>query len=244
MRLSRLYTDQALSVGESCALADKPSHYVSHVLRLKPQQHIIVFNGQSEHDYLAQLIKTGKKVQFEIIDKISTSMESNFGLHIYQAISKSDHLDFTLQKCTELGVKQFILFNSGRTQHPIKQLQLRKKMMHWQAVAQSACEQCGRSITPSIHFYSDLSTAMQHKAQKNRLLLDFDGEDIRPKLTSGSTQIDVLLGPEGGLNNQEIQLLLNQSQFKAISLGPRTLRTETAAIVACSIIQCLVGDLN
>lgn len=243
MRKTRIFTDQALSIGESCTLSSKASHYLSHVLRLKTSNDVIVFNGKTEHDYLAKLIKVGKKVDIEVFDKLKTRMESPIAINLFQAISKNDHLDLTLQKCTELGIKSFILFNSNRTQNPIKPSQLSKKLLHWQGIVQSACEQCGRSIVPTIHFYPSLSALQQHEAQNTRIILDFMGQDVRKALAPEASNIDILLGAEGGFNKDELTVAVS-NQFKTVRLGPRVLRTETAAIAAVSLIQFLVGDLN
>lgn len=245
MRTSRLFTSQSLSINERIFLDDKKSHYVTHVLRLKPQHLITLFNGLEECDYSANIEKTGKKVELTIKEKVSTHVESPLNTTIFQALSKNDHIDLMIQKCTELGVNSIVIFNSERTQIPLKNNKLDKKLAHWQQIAYSACEQCGRSITPAITFYTQLDTALKSvTSAKKRLILDFNGEPIQKLLKpQKENQIDLLIGAEGGLSDSEINLA-KQHDFSGIRLGPRVLRTETASISALSIIQMLSGDLN
>jgi len=244
MRISRLFTQQELKPGTSTTLDSKQSHYLTHVLRVKPSQSIILFNGLSQHDYISRVITTGKSVEVDIIEHIKTHLESPLDITITQALSKNEHMDIMLQKCTELGVKSFIIFNSERTQQPIKSNKLDKKLAHWQRTIQSACEQCGRSMTPSITFFSNIYTAVPHSTSELRIMLDFDGTALQQHLAANDkSPINILLGAEGGLSNAEIGLAESVNFVKA-RLGLRVLRTETAAITATSLIQMLKGDLG
>lgn len=244
MRISRLFTEQSLTINDYVSLNDKQSHYLTHVLRLKAQQSIILFNGYSEFDYLAQITKVGKKNELLVKESYTTNNESPIEISIFQALSKNEHMDFMVQKCTELGVNSIIIFNSQRTQTPLKNNKIEKKISHWKRIAQSACEQCGRSIVPSIMFVSKFDTALMHQSAQQRLMLDFEGIAINNVLNNSKYQsIDLLLGAEGGLTTVEIELA-QQQNFKKTRLGPRVLRTETAAISAVSLIQMLLGDLN
>lgn len=244
MRLSRLFTEQSIKVNESITLNDKQSHYLSHVLRLKAEQNVIIFNGLSEMDYSAKIIKTGKRVELRIEESYVTNNESPISITIFQALSKNEHIDLMIQKCTELGVNSIIIFNSRRTQIPLKNSKVDKKHIHWHRIAQNACEQCGRSIVPNIQFIPHFDSALTHQKSINRIMLDFEGIAINKALeTNQKNSIDLLLGAEGGLTMDEIYLA-QQHDFKKVRLGPRVLRTETAAISAVSLIQMLQGDLN
>ncbi len=244
MRLTRLFTDQPLLVNTTITLEPNKSHYITHVLRLKKGQDIILFNGLNEYDHLSQIINMGKTVEISIQKAEPTHKESTLNTTIYQALSKNEHLDFMIQKSTELGVNRIIIFNSERTQIPLKTNKLEKKQQHWKRIAQSACEQSGRSIAPCIEFYPKFSDVLTLKSNKNRIMLDFNGVPITDIVRhNDSTSIDILIGAEGGLSNSEIQMA-EQAQFNKVRLGTRILRTETAAITALSLIQMIAGDLN
>ena len=244
MRVSRLFTDQPLNINDSVFLDEKQSHYIRHVLRLKSQQPIILFNGYEELDYHACILKIGKKVELQIENRVITQKEPPIKITLFQALSKNEHCDLTIQKCTELGVSSIIIFNSQRTQIPLKSSKIEKKLMHWKRIAQSACEQSGRSIVPTIEFISRFDSTLEHPASSQRIMLDFEGLSIKQELEQLEIDsIDLLLGPEGGLTTEEITLA-HQHKFNKVRLGPRVLRTETAAITAVSLIQMLAGDLN
>lgn len=243
MRISRLFTAQTLEQGLSIVLDKASSHYLSRVLRLKTGQTVTLFNGLSPHDYLAEIIQIDKAVTLNVISCQQNAKEPELHIAVYQALSKNEHMDIMLQKCTELGVSEFHIFNSERTQIPLKSSKLDKKYLHWSKVIQSACEQCGRSLLPKVHFHSKFTDLQQLKASPVRLMLDFEGESLSHMLNAKQPSIDIILGAEGGLTKTEIKHCMDMG-FKAARLGPRVLRTETAAISAVSLVQMLAGDLN
>ena len=246
MRLSRLFIRQSLSVGSQVQLDVAASHYVRNVLRLKAGVSIALFNGDILSDFEAELSFEGKQTFATIQKQTSGNKESPLASEIIQGLSRSDHLDWMIQKTTELGVMTLSIFNAQHTQIPIKPAQLEKKLIHWQGIAIKACEQSGRFIPPQILFYKNLNQALA--AQTNRetkWLLDFEGERIQSLLqqpTHSNSTLSIMIGPEGGLSSQEIVLAKN-SGFISARLGPRVLRTETAAMTALAIAQSLWGDL-
>jgi 16S rRNA (uracil1498-N3)-methyltransferase len=125
----------------------------------------------------------------------------------------------------------------------LKPAQLEKKIAHWRGVVISACEQCGRAILPEIRFHTSLELAIAASTVEFKLLLDLDGVPLASALQPPRAAVSMLLGPEGGLNESEIQLAVNAG-FESIRLGPRVLRTETAATTALAIIQSSLGDLK
>ena len=242
MRISRVFLADPLVVGETVDLDKSRSHYLTHVLRLVSGAELILFNGQDGLDYNARLTGKGKQLQADILDAKPVATESTLSSHIIQGLGRSDHMDIMIQKTTELGVNRITLFNAARTQSRLKPSQLEKKRQHWKAVAISACEQCGRSRIPAIEFHPGLDQAIQADLAEQKYLLEFNATPFASQLTKKRGSVSVLLGPEGGLNPQEIEIAVSQSYEKA-SLGPRTLRTETAAISAMVLIQAKVGDL-
>lgn len=246
MRLSRFYVEESLAIDSSIELAVATSHYIRNVLRLKSGASIALFNGNDAFDYQATLSLKGKQTFADITGREASRPESKLDSTIVQAVSRNEHLDLTLQKCTELGVSRFYIFNAVRSQIPVKAAQLQKKQQHWQAIVVKACEQSGRACIPAISFFNNLQSAIQAKAcRQNQFILDFDGQSLSDSLGGAQTkdQVSILIGPEGGLCETEISLA-KQQDYSAVRLGPRVLRTETAAMSSLAIVQSLWGDLD
>ena len=243
MRIPRVHVENELAVGADIALAPAQTHYLKHVLRLKPGAALLLFNGTEARDYRALLVADGKKLGAHIEAAITVNTESPLSCEIIQGLGRGDHMDWMIQKTTELGVSRIRLFNAERTQSPLKQKQLEKKQQHWRGIAISACEQCGRALLPEIIFHADLDEAIASTLAGERLLLEFEGQPLHSFLRSPRRSVGILLGPEGGLNPAEIETA-RQAGFSAASLGPRVLRTETAATSAVAIVQSMLGDLG
>ncbi len=244
MRLSRFYTDTELEIGNSIDLPVATSHYISHVLRLKNSQEIILFNGQQAFDYSSTIEISKKKVSATPISRKINNVESPIKTIILQAIGKPEHIDFIIQKATELGISEIHLFNSQRTQTHLKGSRLEKKLTHWKGIIISACEQCGRSHLPNLHFQTSFENSLAPAVESNKLILDFDGSSMS-ELTSQlnpDLTFSMLIGPEGGLTEAEIGLA-GKVGFLPCILGPRTLRMETAALSIINIIQHQFGDM-
>lgn len=245
MRSSRIYQDQSLAVGSNITLDVAASHYVRHVLRLKSGASCLLFNADESCDYLSRLTFEGKQTVASIESRLQSACESSLDSEIIQGLSRSDHIDFSIQKCTELGVRRISIFNARYSQIPLKQAQQEKRLAHWRAIAIKACEQCGRHKPPRIEFYRQLEIALGDPAErKNKLLLDFKGPPLPELVSKHKTQkqVSLLIGPEGGLSDQEIELA-NQQGFISTRIGPRVLRTETAAMTSLVIVQSIWGDL-
>jgi 16S rRNA (uracil1498-N3)-methyltransferase len=243
MRIPRVHVETELTAGAEIALADTQTHYLKHVLRLKPGAALLLFNGSEAVDYQAELSADGKKLTARIGAAVPVHTESPLESEIIQGLGRGDHMDWMIQKTTELGVNRIRLFNAARTQSPLKAGQREKKLQHWRSVAISACEQSGRALLPEILFYTDLGQAIAATAVDCRLLLDFAGASLNARLATPQQSVSILLGPEGGLNPAEIEQA-RQAEFMAANLGPRVLRTETAAASAIAIVQALAGDLG
>jgi len=243
MRITRVHVEDELEVGADIALAQAQSHYLKHVLRLKPGAALLLFNGRQAFDYQALLIANGKKLTARIESSTAVATESDLACEVIQGLGRADHIDWMIQKTTELGVSTISIFNAERTQSPMKPAQLQKKMNHWRSVAISACEQSGRALLPTITFHTGLTQALAASTAECRLLLDFDGVSLASALDHSRSPVSILLGPEGGLNPGEIDLA-KSTGFTPVSLGPRVLRTETAATSALAVVQSLLGDMG
>ena len=242
MRISRVHVDARLVVGEEISLDKSQGHYLKHVLRLKSGAALLLFNGREAVDYKATLVFDGKNVNARIDQAIPLYTESRLDSEIIQGLGRADHVDWMIQKTTELGVSKISLFNAERTQSSLKPAQLEKKLAHWRGVTISACEQSGRALVPEISFYNHLQQALAASTIEFKLLLDFDGDSLASSLPTACPAVSVLLGPEGGLSQAEIELA-RDAGCKPIKIGPRVLRTETAATAALAIVQATLGDL-
>ena len=245
MRISRVHVDTELSVGTEIVLPEAQTHYLKHVLRLKPGAALLLFDGKQPFDFHALLTANGKKLGAFIESVTAIETESSLPVELIQGLGRADHMDWMIQKTTELGVTRITLFNAERTQTPLKPAQQEKKMQHWRSVAISACEQSGRAILPDITFLRNLEQTIAASTAGCKLLLDVSGDPLASVLQQrqATTALAILLGPEGGLNPAEIELA-RKSDFAAVNLGPRVLRTETAAVSALAIAQSLLGDLR
>ena len=239
MRISRIYIQQPLAIDRTVSLEDNAIHYLKNVLRLKAGATVFLFNGEEDHDYLGEIVVEGKSVSVILSETVERPPMPAMTTSIVQGVSRPDHLDWMIQKTTELGVNSIQLFNSRYTQTPLKPAQQEKKLRHWQAIAISACEQCGRTRIPSVHFHANGINCLQSINAEQKILLDF----AAPAFTTSGTppaSLAILLGPEGGLESSEIEFAKNQG-FTGVSLGPRVLRTETAAVTALAIAQSAWG---
>ncbi len=243
MRIARLHIASELAEGTQISLGRSQSHYLKHVLRLQPGAALLLFNGQQAVDYQATLVIEGKQLKALVSAAIPLHNESALECEIIQGLARGDHIDWMIQKTTELGVNRISIFNAERTQSPLKPEQLQKKLEHWHGVAISACEQSGRAIVPVLEFHTDLEQAIAACSGNTRLLLDFDGDPLASITHPPRSAISMLLGPEGGLNPAEITFA-RAAGFLPARLGPRVLRTETAATAALAIVQSSFGDLS
>jgi len=242
MRIPRIHTDHGLAEGETIALGDAQSHYLKNVLRLKPGAALRLFDGRAAVDHAARLDFDGKTALAAVEGPVPAAAESPLSSQVMQALAKPEHVDWMLQKTTELGVHRVLLFNAARTQTPLKGSRLERKLAHWRGVAISACEQCGRARLPLIEFQPDLRAALAATIPGHRILLDAGGAPLPSLLRAPASSVAILLGPEGGLAADEIQLA-REAGFASASLGPRVLRTETAAVAALAIAQATIGDM-
>jgi 16S rRNA (uracil1498-N3)-methyltransferase len=240
VRTNRFYEASELPVGEEVALSKEVANHISRVLRLKDGAEITLFNGDGAN-YLATVTVVGKSVTAAIIDKTAANNESPLNIHLGQAISRGERMDFTLQKSVELGVLNITPLISERVQFRYDEKRLKKKMNHWQKIIESACEQSGRTVVPCLNSPMSLPDWLQ--ADESPGLLFVPGATTGLMDLPSQANIRLLVGPEGGLSDAEVALSLNTKLFTAVNLGPRILRTETAALAAISILQAQFGDM-
>lgn len=242
MRIHRVHTTQALEPGEEITLKGGPAHYLGRVLRVTPGQAIVLFNGDG-WDYACEIQRAAKnELALEVCSRLPAKPESPLDITVVQAISRGERMDQTLQKCTELGASAFLPVSSERVEVRLSGEKLAKRQQHWQGVVISACEQSGRAVVPEVSATARLAEWAARPAAGTRLFLAPRAEESLAGIEI-ETPIELAIGPEGGFSDAE-HLMLESAGIKPVSLGPRVLRTETAAPAAVAIMQALMGDLS
>ncbi|MRI31550.1 16S rRNA (uracil(1498)-N(3))-methyltransferase [Endozoicomonas sp. OPT23] len=241
MRNPRIYTPQPLAVNQVVELTDSAANHVGKVLRMNPEEPLVLFNGE-DSSFQGKITEVSKKTVSVVLEsEIESATSSPLKIHLGQTLSRGERMDYAIQKATEMGVTEITPLFSERCEVKLKADRLEKRLNHWQQVAISACEQCGLNRVPVIHppksvsdwakeQQSELKFVLHHRTEKK--LEGFD----QPK------SVSLMIGPEGGLTADEIVMAEGQG-FNALALGPRVLRTETAPITAVTLMQYLWGDI-
>jgi len=241
MRVSRLYLDTPLVTDQTIMISGEPLNYLANVLRLKTGAKLSVFNGQGG-EYQATINELSKReAQLTIGDFQSNDSESPLAITLVQGVSRGERMDFTLQKATELGVQRIIPLFTERCTVNLKGERLEKRIKHWQGTIRSACEQSGRNTLPQLETTQTLNTFLEQEHDPCRILLDPESTQTLNSISPTDDAITILIGPEGGFSDKERQQAYNKG-YQGIQLGPRILRTETAALATISSIQTLWGD--
>lgn len=240
MAFPRIYTAQTFLVGHTIDLEDQASQHLLKALRMAVGERVRLFNGDG-HVYLAELSAASKKVAtLTVLEQGEPEPPLALPIHLGQVISKGDRMDFTIQKATELGVDRITPLWSDRCEVRLKGERLDKKVQHWQKIAISACEQSGRNRIPIIETPQTLEHWVQSVQAQLKMVLHPHNQQPLSDVAKPE-QVAMLVGPEGGFTDREVELAQQQG-FKGLLLGPRILRTETAALAAMSIFQHLWGD--
>lgn len=242
MHIPRIHIPSQLESGQTISLEKAAASHISRVLRMKEGDALIVFNGGGG-EYKASITSSERHdVTVHIEQFTDKECESPIRISLAQGISRGERMDYTIQKAVELGVYEIIPVFTQRGVVQLKGDRLLKKERHWQAVAISACEQCGRNTIPFVHPPITLKNWLaKNNIHPTALMLDpLSAQNIR-QACSGDTPITLLAGPEGGLSEEEVELA-SDAGFTGIQLGPRVLRTETAALAAIAALQTLHGD--
>lgn len=243
MRITRIYHPAPLNSGATVELGDGAANHVARVLRLPVGAPLVLFNGEGgEFDATVDVVEK-RRVVVNVGRFHDTEREPPLMLWLAQGISRGERMDYTIQKAVELGVSRIIpLF----TEHCGVQLhgeRLEKRVQHWQGGVVSACEQCGRNRIPRVDTPLTLTEWLAMPGDGLRLVLAPDAEHSLVQLPRPTGPVTLLIGPEGGLSDHEIDLA-KQSGYLGLRLGPRILRTETAALAALAALLSTWGDFH
>jgi 16S rRNA (uracil1498-N3)-methyltransferase len=244
MRLTRVHVSGPLAAGSRQTIEGDAANHIARVLRLEPGDPLTVFDGRGD-EYAARIeaIRKGAVI-VEVQERSASERESPLSLTLAQGVSRGERMDWVVQKATELGVTRIIPVLTERTVVNLDARQAERRLQHWQGIAVAACEQCGRAripdIAPPVALQAFLGRSTCERAA--RLLLSPAGTLRVDDLSPPEHGLLVLIGPEGGLAEAEQRAAL-AAGFQAVRLGPRVLRTETAAVAALTLLQHKFGDL-
>ena len=245
MASTRLFVSDNLKSGADLRLDADRARYLGKVLRLGAGDEISVFNGE-DGEFFATITLLGKhEARLTLAEALPNTTESRLKTHLVQGISRGERMDFVVQKATELGVKRITPVLTAYGVVKLDAKRAAKRRDHWQAVAENACEQSGRIRPPLIDDVVALNSwfGARPKAADLDLVLTPGASQSLAGIAAPQTKVCLLVGPEGGLSPSETDDA-DVAGFRAVSLGPRILRTETAAVAALAVAQARWGDLE
>jgi 16S rRNA (uracil1498-N3)-methyltransferase len=241
----RMYFPGELEPGRCCTLPPAQAHHALRVLRLKMGESVILFNGDGA-EYAAVVVAASRdRFALDVTGSEVMDREAPFAVTLAQAVSSGERMDYTIQKTVELGVAAIQPLEARHNVVRLSAERAERRVAHWQAVAIAACEQCGRNLVPRVLPLIPLDEFLAGRTVRQ------DGERrvlLSPRSARGLRELDrpvggivMLAGPEGGFSPEEERAAV-QSGFLSVRLGPRVLRTETAAVAALAAMQALWGD--
>jgi 16S rRNA (uracil1498-N3)-methyltransferase len=253
VRLTRVFVEGELQSGSIVELPRETGAHLAKVLRARSGDEVVLFNGDGREFTGAVEKVQGSRVSASIGAARNIDRESPFQLTLVQCVPRGDRMDFIVQKATELGVVRIIPVLSRRSVVRLDENQAASKQAHWRGVAVSACEQCGRNRLPSVAAPQPLLNylgALGHATadESLRLVLEPEPEQGTARSTDVASlqavsRAEIAIGPEGGFAPEELEAF-DLSAFSRLGLGPRVLRTETAAIAAIVVLQARFGDMS
>lgn len=240
--IPRFYCTDPLTPGDSVGLPETAAHHAAHVLRLKPGDACFLFNGDGA-EYSAVIERIGKnETVAAVTGRQDVSRESPLAVTLAQALCAGDKMDLVVRKAVELGASRIVPVWSARSVVRLQGGRAAARVRHWQAVAIAACEQCGRNRIPEVTSLTPLDDWLEQPPPAPvRWMLSPQGGQPFSELDRPSGEVVLLVGPEAGFSEPE-QQAARAAGYRAIRLGPRVLRTETAALAALAALQGRWGD--
>ena len=249
MRTSRVFLSQKIQPCSRVDLEPDRAHYVARVLRQKPGAQLILFDGYGGEFFGTITETSGKSVSVTVGERQSVERESPCSVELVLGLSKGDRMDVAIQKAVELGVGTITPVTTDRSIVRLDGSRGAKRTEHWREVVRSACEQCGRNRSPTVHEPTSLKrwldTRPAPRPDNVELMLNPTAtqsfSDLQP--SAPLKRLTLVVGPEGGFTQEE-EAYAEQNGVLCVRFGPRILRAETAAIAALTAVQMLWGDLN
>jgi 16S rRNA (uracil1498-N3)-methyltransferase len=239
----RFYVDAALRAGSSCELPEDTAHHAVHVLRIRSGEEVTLFNGRGG-EYPARISSINRlKIGADVLEHRAVERESPLRVVLVQGVSSGERMEFTIRKAVELGVAEIQpVLAAGSVARP-KGERAAARQGHWQKIAISACEQCGRNRIPVVQPLvnaADYRPALEDDCVKI-LLSPVSELSLSKFVGKGKKNLLLAAGPEAGFDAREEKAFLDAG-FVPVRLGPRILRTETAALAALAALNAVLGD--
>jgi 16S rRNA (uracil1498-N3)-methyltransferase len=243
VRVSRIHVIEPIAGRRTYDLSGSAANHVARVLRLQTGDPLVLFDGRGG-EYATTIDALGRdRVTVAVGEHSATDRESAVNLTLVQGVSRGERMDLIVQKATELGVTSIVPVVTSRSVVRTSESRAERKVEHWRAIAMAACEQCGRNRLPQIESPVAWQAWLARRPTAGvALLLATRAATRLGDALTAAANIELLIGPEGGLTPEEETAAL-AAGFHAVTLGPRVLRTETAAIAAIAAIQHRIGDL-
>ncbi|MDH4258706.1 MAG: 16S rRNA (uracil(1498)-N(3))-methyltransferase [Gammaproteobacteria bacterium] len=245
MRLIRVFVESALAQGAHVATGGAAAAHMARVLRLAAGDPVTLFNGDGS-DYSARIVTIrSSRVEIEVLERTLARPESPLALTLVQGIARAERMDLIVQKATELGAAAIQPVVTSRSVVRLDAKTTERKLAHWRGIVIAACEQCGRARLPGVATPLPLPEWLARPAPPGarRLQLAVDAMESLGSAAAGASVIELLIGPEGGLDDDERKSAATAG-YRGCSIGPRVLRTETAALAALAVLQASAGDLG
>jgi 16S rRNA (uracil1498-N3)-methyltransferase len=236
----RFYLDAPLRAGGVCTLSEDAAHHAVHVLRLREGDEVTLFNGRGG-EFVARIASMQRlRISIDLLQHRAVERESPLRVTLVQGVSAGERMDSTVRKAVELGVAELQPVLAARSVARPKGERAENRRSHWQKIVIAACEQCGRNRVPEVQALVSLGD-YRPRAGATKILLSPASQLTLSKLSPTESQIVLAAGPEAGFTEEE-EARLVEAGFVPASLGPRILRTETAAVAALAALNALRGD--
>ena len=247
--MRKFFVDKNQIKNNIIEIINEDVNHIKNVLRLEIDTLIQISDG--EKNYISKISKIEKDIVIcEIVEEIENKNEANVKIDIFQGLPKSDKMEYIIQKCTELGVNEYFPVSMKRSIVKLSGKDEQKKIERWQKIVEGAAKQSGRDIVPKVNNIKNVNNVCEIIKNYDIFIVTYELEEkesLKAILVNLNKKIEskiaVLIGPEGGIEEDEIELL-KKNGAKVVSLGKRILRTETVALAVSSIIMYEYGELG
>jgi len=224
-------------------------NHIKNVLRLEVEENICICNKDTYISYMCKILEFNNiSVICEILEEILDTTEANTYIHIFQGLPKSDKFEFIIEKCTEIGIKEITPVSMKRSIVKLEEKDKTKKLDRWKKIAEVAAKQSKRDSILKVNNVINFQNIFENAQDYDILLVAYEEEkeitlkNVLSKFKDKQNlKVAVIIGPEGGIDANEINLL-KENSFVSVTLGKRILRTETAPLVISSNILYELED--
>ena len=238
--MRRFFDDQTFHIGVEAELGSNASHHISKVLRMAEGDELVIFNGHGG-EWQARLTAVGKKsVSVAPLVFVDDNRTPPLSVTVALPMIKGDRMDYAIQKATEMGAAKIVVLDTERCEVRLKGERADKKLAQWQAIAISACEQCGLNIPPTVCGVENLKTWLASDLPVQKLIAHPGERPFDPAALIAGQSLVLLTGPEGGFSGEELEAA-QEVGFTSFALGERVLRAETAPVALLAALWAWLG---